>query len=246
MVVAASFLTCGNAFAAIVDWTFADTYSNFPGHEISPVDTIVSPSVGDTIVRFDDSDGRLLGVRISVANRLVWDTLLINTSMTGNASYDEWDLLVRDSSGKGYTGGNPPDPGTDPNIVTTGLYSVNDPANYNYTMATAGRKNHPNGIDNDDLTKTNDVVTGSYGIHPAADEVGITYRNQYLTYNFTKLLNPIMLDMSGSLGAPGFAIAYVPWCANDITITPVPEPATMLLFGAGIFGLAGIVRRRMK
>jgi len=59
----------------------------------------------------------------------------------------------------------------------------------------------------------------------------------------------IVYDFGNGLAVTdGFYVAYAPFCANDVMGggAPVPEPATMLLFGAGIIGLAGSRIRRNK
>lgn len=51
----------------------------------------------------------------------------------------------------------------------------------------------------------------------------------------------LILDTTGSTGGDGFDIDAI-----GVTAAPVPEPATVLLLGCGLIGLAGLGRKRLS
>jgi hypothetical protein len=154
---------------------------------------------------------------------------------------DSWDYMV-DLTSWTVSGANTPDPGEG----YYNLYSISAPLgnkNYNPGYILSGSDNtggwsgyvirdgHPVAWGGD-RTDTG-MEVGFSGWHDKYDE--------FWTFIFPQ--EAIYLGDQ-------FTIAWQPNCANDVLFekmaNPVPEPATLLLFGSGILGLAGILRKSRK
>ena len=243
LLTAAAFFCCtGTGQAKSV--TFMDDDIYFPGYGSTatsyPADAYGTPVITSMTVDWDaGGTNRLEKVTLHLSERGIqnFDSLFINTDYNPDIDDDwsSWNYFV-------HGGGSTNADKTDGIVPRNGLYAVNN--NFEYTLNDeGGREDHPNGIDAGFLgprlarqDNTPEYHTNSYSRLYSAS--GLT-----LTYDFTRLTDGIILGDS-------FAFAYSPWCANDIIIgtyngDPVAEPATLLLFGSGILGIAGL-RKRQK
>lgn len=222
-------LNVGTAFADQT-FTYGDDYKNWPGYPESPyllldVDQIgTNPTfLGMQVVT--DDDGWLKSVELSGWNFDSKMTLFVNGEWNrGGEAYDSWDYYVE--MDKGW-------------LQPATLYSVDDI--YAYGLVTDPPPNPPYYQWRDGHPMS--IVSGisPIGIVTFSSDHGV-YGTTPGTFTYTFAQNTVRLWTNEH---PNFVVGESVICANDVLLSPLPEPGILSLLGVGLLSL-GLARRQVR